>query len=580
MQLQKVWIGEKLVDDLGNTSGVLGNNLNGLEMLLGIDGFGHVETKSITPEARPGHRPPVTYQTSPWRLNNADGLYNPGADEFARQLGSLVVPWNKALRISVAGQNKEEIVYCVEKLESRADAISVNVNCPNVGKDRLAVGQNPDLVREIVEAVRKVTRKPIFFKLSPVGDVAYIAQVAYAAGADGFIATNTIPGGTATLPDGRHILTNIVGGMSGAELYPRALECVGLVHSVLPDDATILAAGGAYNARTISSFLAAGAKGVCIGTYLSGLDGRDGIQEWVNVVRADMRDGTDNASALFKPVNSEYHLATITEVSGKASDFKVLRTDQKIDAKSGQFVEVFIPGETERPFSVLDDDRFTIAVQTRGDFSGKLNSLKPGSQFYFRGPYGRALDVPQEASVVLVGGGSGSAGLYLMAKEFSKNRRARVTCLFGARDIDHIPYLDKFRQFARVYIATEDGSYRGSNGIKGNVTDLFDGPIKIRFPEGSLFYNCGPDAMLETAHRYELQLTGGRRENIVSSRERMMRCGGYMLCGSCIDDQGNITCREPFISLGKLNKLYISLKNVDVWSRKRKVKKLKAKSQL
>ncbi len=544
MPLQKVRIGEKLVDYLGNTSGVLGNNIPGLQMLLGIEGFGYGETKSFTPDPRPGHKPPIIYQNSPWKLVNADGLSNPGVDEGARQLGSLVVPWNKALIGSVAGKDKEELVYCASRLESRVDALSINITCPNVGKDRLAVGLNPDLVYEVVSAVRRVTRKPIFFKLSPKGDVVQIAQVAYAAGANGIIATNTIPGGTATLPDGKPILTNIVGGKSGAELYPRSLECVGLVHYVLPD-ATILAAGGIHSARTILSYHDVGASGFSIGTYLSGLKGRDGIQEWANVVRADIREGTDNASALFNPVDSEYHLATITEVLGSASDFKVLKTDQKIDAKPGQFVDVFIQGETERPFSVLDNNPFSIAVQARGDFSGLLNSLKPGNQLYFRGSNGRALDVPFDSSVVLVGGGTGSAGVYLMAREFSK--KARVTSLLGARDREHIPFLDEFKQVGRVYVATLDGSYKGSNGIGGNVTDLFDrDKIKIRFAEGSLFYNCGPDAMIEEARKCELKLVG--IGNIVSSREKIMRCGGYMLCGSCIDERGRITCREgPFL---------------------------------
>ena len=49
------------------------------------------------PEARAGNREPILAQYSPGCFVNAVGLTNPGAEEFARELGQNKFPQNKFL---------------------------------------------------------------------------------------------------------------------------------------------------------------------------------------------------------------------------------------------------------------------------------------------------------------------------------------------------------------------------------------------------------------------------------------------------------------------------------------------------
>ena len=218
-----------------------------------------------------------------------------------------------------------------------------------------------------------------------------------------------------------------------------------------------------------------------------------------------------------------------------ACDFKIVRTSGAIEAEPGQFVFAWIPGVGEKPFSVMDDNPLTLGVLTRGDFTERFNALKRGDEFYFRGPYGKKVDVADRSDVVLVGGGCGIAGLYLLAK---KAKTSRLVTLLGAKDKFHMPYVDKFRKYGEVHIAIEDGSF----GIKGNVSDLFD---IAKLNRGSKFYNCGPRAMIEAVLPLELAVSSP--DMVYSSVDYMTSCG-VGICGKCADDRGRRTCvNGPFM---------------------------------
>jgi dihydroorotate dehydrogenase (NAD+) catalytic subunit len=197
----------------------------------------------------------------------------------------------------------------------------------------------------------------------------------------------------------------------------------------------------------------------------------------------------------------------------------------------GQFVFAWIPGVGEKPFSIMDDEPLTLGVLERGEFTKKFNSLKIGDEFYVRGPYGNGVDVAFGSRVVLVGGGCGLAGVYLLAKKLSK--KAHVISLLGAKDKLHLPYIDEIKKYSEVRIATEDGSL----GIKGLVTQLFDSSIE----KGSYFFNCGPKKMIEAILPLELKYSSG--EKIFSSIDYVTKCG-VGICGSCSNEKGRRTCVE------------------------------------
>jgi dihydroorotate dehydrogenase (NAD+) catalytic subunit len=185
----------------------------------------------------------------------------------------------------------------------------------------------------------------------------------------------------------------------------------------------------------------------------------------------------------------------------------------------------------------MDDNPLTLGILEKGEFTKKINSLKKGDYIYVRGPYGKGVDVPAKSNVVLVGGGCGIAGIYLLAKRFSKS--SNVLILLAAKDKEHIPYIKEFKRYGNVEIATEDGSL----GAKGLVTDLMS---SLDLKEGSYFFNCGPKKMVNAVLPLELNVSASKM--IYSSVDYMTRCG-VGVCGSCADPQGKRACIEgPFLA--------------------------------
>ena len=231
-----------------------------------------------------------------------------------------------------------------------------------------------------------------------------------------------------------------------------------------------------------------------------------------------------------------YQKVKIEDRLDSGCDFRIFRTDGSMQADPGQFVFAWIPGIGEKPFSVMDEDPLTLGVLERGEFTKQFNELQKGDSFYVRGPYGREVNVPEDSNVVLVGGGCGIAGLYLLAKRFSE--KSQVLTLLAAKDRDHIPYQQEFRERGDVEIVTEDGSL----GSRGLVTDLMR---DLDLKEGSYFFNCGPMAMVDAVSPLELEISDSER--VYSSVDYMTRCG-VGICGSCADEKGRRTCVEgPFM---------------------------------
>jgi len=199
-------------------------------------------------------------------------------------------------------------------------------------------------------------------------------------------------------------------------------------------------------------------------------------------------------------------------------------------------VFAWIPGVGEKPFSIMDNEPLTLGILERGEFTKKFSTLNIGDEFYIRGPYGKGVEVAYGQNVVLVGGGCGLAGVYLLAKMLS--RKAHVISLLGSKDKLHLPYINEIKKYSEVRIATEDGSL----GVKGLVTQLFDSTIE----KGSYFFNCGPKRMIEAILPLELKYSSN--EKIFSSVDYITRCG-VGICGSCSDKSGLRTCVEgPFMN--------------------------------
>ena len=96
--------------------------------------------------------------------------------------------------------------------------LEVNISCPNVHGGGMSFGVSPDAAAEITRAVKAVTTKPVYIKLSPnVTDIVAIAKACENAGADGISMINTLLGARFDLRTGRPIIANVMGGFASAE---------------------------------------------------------------------------------------------------------------------------------------------------------------------------------------------------------------------------------------------------------------------------------------------------------------------------------------------------------------------------
>ena len=132
-------------------------------------------------------------------------------------------------------------------------------------KAALHFSSNPQIVEQVVQAVRPATQKFLIVKLSPnVTDICEIAQAAEAAGADALSLVNTYVGMALDIETGKPYLANGSGGLSGPAIKPIALNMVYQVARKV--SIPVIGMGGIRTAEDALEFLMAGASAVQVGT--------------------------------------------------------------------------------------------------------------------------------------------------------------------------------------------------------------------------------------------------------------------------------------------------------------------------
>jgi dihydroorotate dehydrogenase (NAD+) catalytic subunit len=252
------------------------------------------------------------------------------------------------------------------------------------------------------------------------------------------------------------------------------------------------------------------------------------IKKYFHCLLIDFEKGTNLANGFLKEkLNTEYQKYRVKENKFLAEDLFILKLDKEIKAEPGQFIFAWLPGKGEKPFSVFDDTPLTLLIRKRGYFTQELSKLKKGDPLYIRGPYGNPLKL--EGKTLLVAGGTGIAAFYLFAKKY-KNTIA----LLGAKDKNHLAYLEKFKKLSEeTYFTTENGEI----GYKGLVTNILPEILEKTKPECCL--NCGPELMVKKAIKIESKYLPS--EKIYSSIEFLTKCG-IGLCGSCATLKGYRSC--------------------------------------
>ncbi len=241
-----------------------------------IDGFsngdvGAICLKGTTGEARLGNKPHRVYET-PSGMLNAIGLQNPGTEYVVNTILPTLDFDETRFIANVSGSTIEEYVRVTEYFDdSPIDAIEINISCPNVKEGGVAFGNVPEMSAKVVEACRKVTKKPLITKLSPnQTDIVKNARLCIEAGTDAFAVINTLMGMAIDINKREPILGNVQGGLSGPAIKPVALLKVHQVYqgACKAHNIPIIGQGGIATAEDALEFLIAGASAIGVGTAL------------------------------------------------------------------------------------------------------------------------------------------------------------------------------------------------------------------------------------------------------------------------------------------------------------------------
>lgn len=231
-----------------------------------INILGSIATKGTTKEARFGNPTPRIAECERGMIN-AVGLQNPGIDHvLAEEFVKLKEVYHKKVVANVSGFSIEEYVECAKKMDSQdiVGIIEINISCPNVQHGGMSFGTDPMMAAEVTKAVKAVTTKPVFIKLTPnVTDIVLIAKAVEEAGADGISMVNTLLGARFDLKTGKPILANIMGGFSGPAIKPLALRMVYQVFAAV--NIPIIGIGGIATAEDVIEMMSAGATAVQVG---------------------------------------------------------------------------------------------------------------------------------------------------------------------------------------------------------------------------------------------------------------------------------------------------------------------------
>lgn len=240
-----------------------------LDGVIELDRLGGIVTKAVSLAPRAGNAPPRVAEY-PGGMLNSVGLANPGVAAVRTQ----DLPWLLArvrrarVLVNIVGFTIGEYAEVIEQLDHLAGIVGfeINLSCPNTSAGGIEFGADRESVTDIIARARRVTRRPLIAKLSPVlPDIGGMAVVARDAGADGITVVNTLPGRLADT-DGRPRLGNVTGGVSGPALLAIGVNAVARVLERTGAGVPVLGVGGVRSADDVRQYLGAGASLVQVGT--------------------------------------------------------------------------------------------------------------------------------------------------------------------------------------------------------------------------------------------------------------------------------------------------------------------------
>lgn len=234
--------------------------------LVDLGALGGIVVKGLSRDPMEGNPPPRIWESEGGMINSV-GLQNIGVCDFVREKLPALRRVQTAVFANVFGYVTEDYVEVVRVLEG-AEGLAgyeLNVSCPNTKRGGIYFSSDPALLSEVVEAVRRVARRPLIVKLSPnVTRIEPLAQAAESAGADAVSLVNTIRALAVDPRTRRPRIAAGFGGLSGPAIKPIALRMV--YEAAQAVSIPIVGLGGIASGEDAAEFLVAGASAVQVGT--------------------------------------------------------------------------------------------------------------------------------------------------------------------------------------------------------------------------------------------------------------------------------------------------------------------------
>lgn len=227
-------------------------------------GAGALTTKSIGLEPRTGYANPTVVELEHGLLN-AMGLPGPGVDEYGGEI-KIALEAEVPVIGSIFGATPEEFEQVANRMEAYGvNALELNVSCPHAERYGMQVGGDPEMVKQITDAVKRSVEVPVFVKLTPnVTDIVSIAKAVEEAGGDAVVAINTVKAMNIDLLTAMPVLSNRTGGYSGPAIKPIGVRCVYEIAAEV--NVPIIGVGGILNGEDAVEYLLAGASAVQLGS--------------------------------------------------------------------------------------------------------------------------------------------------------------------------------------------------------------------------------------------------------------------------------------------------------------------------
>jgi ferredoxin-NADP reductase len=204
-----------------------------------------------------------------------------------------------------------------------------------------------------------------------------------------------------------------------------------------------------------------------------------------------------------------------------------------IDFKTGQFITVYFPDTPayKRAYSLsscaLDRGHYEITVKRDGKMGTRIvDWVKAGDKMWVIPPTGRFLPVYEEdRHLICVAGGSGVTPFRAFAREATRRKlTTKITVLYSVRNTCDIIFNEEFRRletenphFNFKVTCTRLGHDDPWPGRRGRIDSAW-----IREHIGDLsrtvFYACGPNALVESTEKLVLEELGVPKEQIKTEK--------------------------------------------------------------